>query len=450
MNLLGLLRSLRNSSLVRATLAVASLGLLVKVFALVKDMVVAARFGVGREMDIFTLAFSISAFPITLLAGNMQEAFIPVYVGLRSVGRFEEAWGLHFAVRKIMLGGLLAVGLLMAATARLWVPHAVPTWSLPDQARLRWLLTLVLVTLPQGGVTMLIAATLNGQRRFGPSAMSPALTSLAILGVMLLPLGWGAFQLGTGLVLGGVLEMTFLIWVLHRLDTGHGEGRAEVPMESVRTVGRLYIPAIGAGFFMSSTAIVDMLITSRLPAGGIATLAYSSKIPGVLVALASGALGTTVFPAFSHMAGLGEWRGLRSRATRVFVMTMAACVLMTLVLWMLSPWLVNILFRRGSFGRAQVAWVAPVQSIYFLQLPLFIPSMLSVRFIQALRQHRVIFYGTILSAVLNLVLDLLFLPILGVRGIALSKVCVSLVTLCFLTTWAHFLLKQREAGMNPA
>jgi hypothetical protein len=70
MKILRFLRSLKDNELVRATLTVASLGLVVKVVALVKEMVVAAHFGVSREMDIFTLAVSVVSLPVSLIAGK--------------------------------------------------------------------------------------------------------------------------------------------------------------------------------------------------------------------------------------------------------------------------------------------------------------------------------------------------------------------------------------------
>lgn len=439
------IRSLKASPLVRATFTVASLGLLMKVLGMFKDMMVAARFGVGREMDTYTLAFSIMSFPLALLAGNLREAFIPVYVGLRSQGQFSEAWALHHAVRRRLVLGLAALCLLIALTFPWWSPLMVPTWSPAERARLHWVLILLLVSLPQGGAVMFLGSALQGQNRFTAPALTPALTALAILGMLALPLSWGAFQLGTGQLLGGLLEMGCLLWILRRIDPDPGAGAASLPRESLRAVGRLYIPAIGAGLFMSTTTLVDMIIAAWLPPGAVSTLAYANKIPAVVI-LFSGALGTTISPTFCHLAGLGQWAELRAKATKAFVAVLAGTLLITPVLCLASPMLVKLLFHRGSFGMADVRLVSSVQTVYFLQIPLFVPSVLSVRLIQALRQQRIILYGTILSAVLNLGLDLAFLPILGVRGIALSTVFVYLAALIFLTAWAHRLLKERETA----
>lgn len=444
MKILPSVRSLKESALVRATLTVASLGLLMKVFAMVKDMAVAARFGVGREMDIYTLAFSVASFPLGLLAGNLREAFIPVYVGLRSQGKFGEAWSLHHAVNRRLLAAMTLLGLVIALTVPYWSALMVPSWSLADRARFHWVLRVLLVTLPQGGTVMFIGSVLQGQNRFTVPALTPVLPTLAvILGLLALPHSWGAFQLSAGLILGGVLELGVLLWILRRIDPDPGEADTELCTESLRIVGRLYLPAIGAGLFMATTPLVDMVIAAWLPPGAVSTLAYANKIPAVVI-LFSGALGTTISPTFSHLAGLGEWTQLRAKATQAFVMILGATLLITPVLCLASPLLVKLLFHRGSFGMDQVRIVSSVQTIYFLQIPLFVPAILSVRLLHAMRQQRIIMYGTILSAGLNLGLDLAFLPILGVRGIALSTVFVYLAAIIFLTACAHVQLKARE------
>lgn len=119
---------------------------------------------------------------------------------------------------------------------------------------------------------------------------------------------------------------------------------------------------------------------------------------------------------------------------------------MTAILYTLSPWLVKLLFHRGSFGLDEVNNVASVQSIYFLQIPFYIGCIIIVRVIFALKQHRINLYGTIINGVLNFGLDLAFLPSMGVRGIALSTVCVYIVSFVFLAIAAHRLIRVREAA----
>jgi putative peptidoglycan lipid II flippase len=67
-----------------------------------------------------------------------------------------------------------------------------------------------------------------------------------------------------------------------------------------------------------------------------------------------------------------------------------------------------------------------------------------VRLISALQGNHLLLWGTIISAMLNVGLDLLFLPRLGARGIALSTTCVAAVACAFLSFWALRLLRSRE------
>jgi putative peptidoglycan lipid II flippase len=445
MKILRFLRSLKDNELVRATLTVASLGLVVKVVALVKEMVVAAHFGVSREMDIFTLALSVVSLPVSLIAGNLNVAYLPVYVGLRSQDCYRDARALHSAMLRRLLLGMMILASLIGLLAPFWIPRMVPAWSLVDQARLRWLVILMLVTLPLGGAVSQLASTLQGQRHFVGPALSPVWNSLAIMGILLFPLQWGAFQLGTGIVLGGIFELGTLFWLLHRLDPGL-PAACKAPPESIRSVLRLYLPAVGSGLFMSSTTLVDSAISALLPPGAVSTLAYASRVPGVVLALTGGALVATLFPSFSYVAELGQWRRLRSQATRAVVASLVGSAIMTAILYMLSPWLVKLLFHRGSFGLDEVNSVASVQSIYLLQIPFYIGCIIIVRVIFALKQHRINLYGTIINGVLNFGLDLAFLPSMGVRGIALSTVCVYFVSFVFLAIAAHRLIRVREAA----
>lgn len=431
-------RRLIESPLVRSTLLVAALGLVAKSVSLLKDMLVVSRFGLGRDMDQFTLALNVLSFPVSLLAGNLGTAFIPVYVGLLGRGMNDRAVWLQRRIMTILLSGLTVSALILLVAAPLWVPRLVPGWSKPDQSHFLILLAILLPILPLSGGILFFGACLQGQRRFKGAALSPAMNTMLVVGLLCLPLCMRIQHLAVWVGIGALAEFILLKTLL-----GKSENQ-EKDDTSLRIVGRLYLPSIGAGLFMSTTTLVDMMVAALLPAGAVGTLAYANKIPTVIISLSATALATTVFPSFSHLASLKQWEQLKAQALKAIKFAVAGGVLLVLAVGILTPWLIRILFQRGALQASQAHTIASVQIVYLLQVPFYIGAVLSVRLLQSLQEHRLNFIGTILNGLVNLALDLVFLPYMGAAGIALSTVCVYVLSFAFLATCAFTVLNRRQ------
>ena len=58
--------------------------------------------------------------------------------------------------------------------------------------------------------------------------------------------------------------------------------------------------------------------------------------------------------------------------------------------------------------------------------------MLAVRLIIAMERNKILMWGTIISVILNVILNYVFMRIIGVAGIALSTSCVFAVSFAYL------------------
>jgi len=115
------------------------------------------------------------------------------------------------------------------------------------------------------------------------------------------------------------------------------------------------------------------------------------------------------------------------------------------VLIVFSKPLVQILFQRGAFNNSDTALVSRVQAFYAIQVPFYICGMLFVRFLSAVRRNDFLMYGSAISLILDVALNLLFMRIYGVSGIALSTSLVYVFAFFFLGACTiRFLSRQTE------
>jgi putative peptidoglycan lipid II flippase len=126
------------------------------------------------------------------------------------------------------------------------------------------------------------------------------------------------------------------------------------------------------------------------------------------------------------------------------VLILATTVPLTLALMALSHPLIRLVFQRGAFNARDTDLVSHVQMCYFIQIPFYICGMLFVRFLSSIRRNDVLMYGSAISLVLDISLNLVLMRKMGIAGIALSTSLVYVVAFVILGTMSVRLLRQRR------
>ena len=204
------------------------------------------------------------------------------------------------------------------------------------------------------------------------------------------------------------------------------------PDPAVRRVMRQYFPAVVASGLMCSTLLVDQSMASMLPPGSVAALNYGNKIVALGLTIGTMAFGTAVLPYLSKMVATEDWKGLRHTLRTYLRLILATTIPVVVVGALLSRPLIAMLFERGRFTAADTSQVAWIQIMYLLQVPFYSLTILFVRVISALQANDLLMWGTVISVVVNVTMNIVLMRWLGVAGIALSTSLVYMVLSGFL------------------
>ena len=71
--------------------------------------------------------------------------------------------------------------------------------------------------------------------------------------------------------------------------------------------------------------------------------------------------------------------------------------------------------------------------MYLLKIPVFLLTTLMVRLVSSLKYNKLLMFGAIISAAVNIIFNYLLMKIMGLPGIALSTVLVYVVSFIYLT-----------------
>ncbi|MBI4083690.1 MAG: murein biosynthesis integral membrane protein MurJ [Candidatus Lambdaproteobacteria bacterium] len=348
--------------------------LLSRLLGMVRDLVVAHRFGASGATDAWVQAFRVpNALRRLTAEGSMTIAFIPIYVRVRERSGPAEAHG--FARR--VLGLVLAATLLLTGLGMAF-SHQLTVWFSPgfiaEPVKFELTVWLTRWTFPYLVLVSAVAwamGILNAERRFVAPAAAPILLNLGIIAAVLGFSGWAAEPvrvIAWGVLAGGAAQVALQVPsllaaglpLLPRL--GWADAR-------VRELFRLLLPSLfGVAVYQLNIVILGV-IASYLPTGQIFHYYNGTRLTELALGLFTFAFTTAGFPTLSEHQARQEW----SRMAETVRLTCAAVLYTTLPamagLIAAAPAIVAMLYLHGAFTAADVASTVTTLQLMALGLP---------------------------------------------------------------------------------
>ncbi len=333
------------------------------------DMLTAARFGLGREMDTFFLAATIPQMLVSVFNSIGARAMVPVFTRVLSEENkrdFESFLSTVLAFGLLAMGAGVAVFFLISPVV---IRALSPRLSGMDfKLAVRILRILCLSLLPLAVVEPLRAVHLSHGRFFLASITNAVRFSAVIVILSLLYQPWGILALAWGHALGTLAQAVCLMLSFY----WHG-GRCMpvllIRHPAIRTLLHQFVPPLIGELTGQSNIIVERFLASFLPPGTVSALGYSRRIVTALHGLFVNSVGTALLPHLS-LETLQQSREQIRRLTLLGIRLTTFFTGLVMVSTMaLSRPLVGLLFRRGAFDQSAVEITARL-------LTIFVPSIL--------------------------------------------------------------------------
>jgi len=434
-----------NRRIFRAAASVTAAGILVKVMATFKEVAVAGAYGRSDAMDAFLAAALIPGLLINLISESMNQALVPTLIRVREREGHDRAQELLSSSMLWMCVLLAAASAVMALAARGFFPLIAshfPAAKLELSVRIFYaLLPVVLIT----GIATNCTAVLNTFDRFALPALAVAINPIVIVaGALLLSSRLGIWAMVYATLAGALFHAV----VVAGMMDAHGYRfrlRWHGMTEATREVAHQYGPVLLSGVVASSGLLVDQSMAAMLPAGSVSALVYANRFVGVVLTLLAGAVSTAVTPYFSRMIAVQDWAGCRHTLRTWVRLTAMVSAPIAVVLMAGAHLLIRITFQHGAFGTHDTAVVAPVLTMYAIQIPFFVCSRVFYRFLVAMRRTDLIFYCGTLNLIFDVALNLILMRWFGIAGIALATSLWTVSTFLFLWYWTARLLPHAAA-----
>jgi putative peptidoglycan lipid II flippase len=343
----------RGVAVARSTLVV-MLGLGVSlVIGLMRQRIIATRFGTSAELDAFSAANGIPELLFTMLAGGaLAFAFIPIFSELR--GR--DATGAQRLFSHVVNTILLLTGVAGILIALIAPTLISARWGIapnfPPEIRLLTanLMRVLLLSTVIFAVSSMITGTLHAHQHFLLPALAPSMYSLGIIaGAIFLQPRLGIFSLAWGVCLGAVLHLLIQLpgLIYYRVRWRPLLGWRDPVL---RRVAVLMAPRV-VDLFMARASIdwINANLGSGLGEGRVSALRYAFQLMNTPWTLIGTAIGIAVFPTMAVLAAQADVKSQRQALSGALRAILTLALPAGIALLVLGRPVIGLLFEGGEF-----------------------------------------------------------------------------------------------------
>ena len=440
---------------------VAAATLISKVFGLVRQLVMAAAFGLGPAFAGFQYAYTIPGFLLILL-GGINGPFYSAVVSVLAKRDKEEAAPLVETIMTLIGGILLVVSIILVIAAPLFIDIFAPGLQEPGKELVREIAIRQLrVMAPMAVLAGLIGigfGVLNAANVFWLPSISPLFSSTAVvaaIGIFYLQVGDKIStpeyaMLGGTVLAGGTLAGALLQWFVQlAAQTKAGMGRIRLRFDfnqpAVKEVLKIMGPATFSSGMLQINLYTDLFFASFISTKVAPALASAGLLVQTPLGIISGVILVPLLPIFARLADPQNWGDLKLRIRQGLLLSAFTMLPLGALIVALANLIVKIVYQRGAFDPEDTKLVASLLVANGVGMFVYLSRDVLVRVFYALGDGDTPFRISMINIFLNALFDYLFIKVfnLGAPGLVLATVGVN----CSSVFMLLFLLNRKLNGL---
>jgi putative peptidoglycan lipid II flippase len=416
-------------------------------FILLKNSIVAAKFGVSTELDAFNFANSISSFIYSFIGAGISTILMPNLADDRKQKSIQ-----IFITAIYSLAFLILIVLLLIREDFIAVLSGVE-----DAYFIKVASNLLFATMIAGflnSLVGLVSGVLEFKGQFNRLRLIALGTSVLVVIALVIVTEISIYYLAWIIVLITFVSVgVYLILLLRngfrfQIDFGFAD-----PV--FKRMMKLFVPTILSQGVYQVSILIDMMISARLGVGQVSLLTYSNSIIMMVNLLILSNISAFMYPRLIRAAQGDESQRTLSEFMTVLNLFMCGLVAMMFVVGKEG---ITVLYERDNFTSANTKVVYLCVLLYALSLPANAVRDLIYKYFYIQQDTLSPFRNSLVVSCLNIVISLILSVYFGLYGIVLGTVIASLFSLVMIFwrlqkrfgiafEWKNFLLENVKIGL---
>ena len=389
-----------------------------KVVGFVREMVLANYYGAGVITDAYVMAQSIPNMLFASLFSAVAISYMPTFSKKYELEGEHEANVFTSKVLNILViisGISVALGFLCPDFL---VRFFANDFSLEQAELTERYLRITMCLLLFSSISTLLEAFLQYKGVFLPQIVLGYTQSAAVIVFTVVSAYTSHFYLAFGILAGNMIRCLSIV-LLSRKSGLRYSFNWELG-EVTKTIVALALPIFIGGSVNQINAFVDKSLASGLMEGSVAALNYANLISGMIQTVTATVLVTLIYPKLTQANSLQDYdrvNNIMELGMNVVFIIAAPCTLGAMVY---SEPVIQAVYERGAFDASASALTAPAFFGYAFGILFLSLNLLLTKLYYSMGDTRTPVKFGIVSAVVNITLNLILVRFLAQGGLALA------------------------------
>jgi putative peptidoglycan lipid II flippase len=418
-----------SESITRSAILIATMGLASRILGLVRDRILAAKFGAGDVLDAYYAAFKIPDLIYNLLIlGALSAAFIPVFSSLMSRKDKEQAgWKLVNSMISVGLILVVLVAVIIFIFTDFFIGLIAFGYSDEKRELVVQMTRIMLISPIILGVSGIFGGILNSFKKFFFYSLSPIFYNLGIIfGATILSMHFGYLGLALGVVIGALMHLLVQLPEVRRCGFKF-KMNFDWEDKYFKKVIKLMIPRTFGIATAQINLVVIVILSSTLPSGSLAVFNFANNLQSVPLGLFGISFAVASFPVLSRLWAQDKVDEFVDRLTGTIKKIIFFVIPISALIYALRAQIVRVALGTGEFNWEDTSLTFEVLGIFVISLWAQSLIPLLARAFYATHNTKVPFLVGIFSGILNIVLALLFIKSNGILGLVTAFTVANMV-----------------------
>ena len=432
----------------RSGLLVMIITMVSRVLGLVRATIIAYYFGASGATDAYFSAFKISNFFRQLLGeGALGSSFIPLYNEKIEIEGEEKGKEFIYSILNLIFVFSTIITLLMIIFSQdiiNLIVNGFPTETKILASQLLKIMSVYFIFISLSGM---ICAMLNNFKQFAIPASTSIFFNLAIiLASMGFSKTFGISALAYGVVLGGAFQLLIVLPSFFKIVKGYSF-KINWKDPYLKKIFILMCPMLVGIVARQVNTIVDQVFASYLQEGGVTALENATRLYLLPVGVFGVSISTVIFPVLSKAVARNDLKTAENNIVKGLNILLFLIIPSTAVLTFYSTDVIRLTLSYGKFGEEAVKVTSEALLYYSLGLYFYTAIYLMTRAFYSVKNSSYPVRFSIVSIIINIVLNFALIKPMAYRGLALSTSIASgvnfiLLVYVFRKKYMEFPLKR--------
>lgn len=386
-----------------------------------RAFLIAYYFGSSGTTDAYFSAFKISNFFRQLLGeGALGNSFIPLYNKIEETEGENRGKEFIFSVLNLLFIFSSVVTILMIIFSDQIINLIVSGFPEDTKELASHLLKIMSFYFVFISLSGMIGAMLNNFRHFLVPAATSIFFNLAIIAsAILCGQKYGIDALAWGVVVGGVLQFLVVLPTFFKIVKTYSL-KINWKDPYIKKLILMTLPMLGGIMARQLNTVVDQWFASNLETGAVTALENATRLYLLPVGVFGVSLSTVIYPSLAqavakHKNDIAEKYIVKGLNILLFLVIPSI-----LVLTIYSEDVVRLTLSYGKFGEEAVKVTANALLYYSIGLYFYTGIFLMTRAFYSMQNSAYPVVASIVSIIINIVLNFVFIKPFGYKGLALS------------------------------